>query len=71
MALLDQLDASAVQLFAVEFVQRVVHVIPASELDNALSRLLVVRVGIGDLSTLTHEVLKILPRGFGRQVLHD
>jgi len=69
--LLDESDPSAVQVSVVQLVQGVLHVVPAAKLDNALSRSLVMGVGVRDLSTLSHEVLEVLPRGAGGQVLHN
>jgi len=69
--LLDELDPATVQIGVVQLVQRVLHVVPASKLDNALSRSLVMGVGVRDLSALSHEVLEVLPRSAGRQILHN
>ena len=58
-------------LFAIQFIQRVIHIIPTPKLDNALAGPLIMRVRVGDLTALPEKILQILPRRFCGQIFDD
>lgn len=70
-AILHQADLPAVYAGAVQLVHGALHVRARAELDHALIGTPLVGVGIGDLPSLTHEVLQVLPAAAAGEVLHN
>lgn len=70
-SVLDEPDLPAVDLRAIQLLQRPLHVRVQPELDHTLVPATLVGVGIGNLASLPHIILEVLPAATTWQVLHD
>jgi hypothetical protein len=68
---LDKLYAASIEVVIVKLVNSSLHVTSGGKLDNSFIFTVLMSIGIGDVTSLSHQILQILPRYPGGEILHS